>query len=235
MGSSLSELLKRKDMPIIVSLPENDLKLAQAAIEAGADALKFHINVFHRASGNEFKSLATYKEFFNQVRSSFKGPLGTVIGDDIEKVKQVDIEQLSEVGFDYYSLYAKDIPSTVLKQNVLASTVAVDNTFSTGQLKAIESFGMEAIELSVVRKEDYGKSLNFADMITYQDYRNSTDLPLIVPSQKKLVPEDLTVLKEIGINAVMLGTVTVGTTAESIYQTVSMFQKHNQNISIAQG
>lgn len=212
-------------MSVIVSLPENRMDLAQAAIDAGADALKFHINVSHRASGNEFKDVEHYARMFKEVREAFTGPIGIVIGDDIEKVLGANTKKLKELGFNYYSLYAKDIGSKMLIQDDLECTVAVDDKFAQEWIRGIESFNIQAVELSIVKKEDYGKPLNFEDLISYKSYRENTKLPLVVPSQKKLVPEDLVILQEIGINAVMLGAVTIGHTVESIFETVSKFTK----------
>ncbi len=208
-----------------MSLPENRMDLAQAAIDAGADALKFHINVSHRASGNDFKDVQDYEEMFKEVRITFNGPIGIVLGDEIDKVLTANTTKLKELGFNYYSLYAKDIGSKMLLQSDLECTVAVDDKFCHEWIGGIESFNIQAVELSIVKKEDYGKPLNFEDLISYKSYREKTKLPLVVPSQKKIVPEDLIILQEIGINAVMLGAVTIGHTVESIFETVSRFTK----------
>ncbi|MBE1554542.1 hypothetical protein [Sporosarcina limicola] len=225
MEAILKKMLFSEKMSIIASLPENRMDLAQAAIDAGADGLKFHINVSHRASGNKFKDVEFYFEMFEEVRRKFTGPIGAVIGDEIEKVLGVKTKQLKDLGFNYYSLYAKDIGSKLLLQNDLECTVAVNDKFCYERVRVIESFNIQAVELSIVKKEDYGRTLNFEDLISYKSYRDNTKLPLIVPSQKNLVPDDLLMLQEIGINAVMLGAVTIGSTVESIFETISRFTK----------
>ncbi|MBO0600718.1 hypothetical protein I2483_03505 [Sporosarcina sp. E16_3] len=225
METMLKKMLNCDKVSIIASIPENRMDLAQAAIDAGVDGLKFHINVSHRASGNEFKDVEHYFETFEEVRRKFSGPIGLVIGDEIEKVLGVNTKQLKDLGFNYYSLYAKDIGSKMLLQNDLERTVAVNDKFCFEQVRIIESFNIQAVELSIVRKEDYGHPLNFEDLITYKSYRDNTKLPLIVPSQKNLVPDDMVMLQEIGINAIMLGAVTIGSTVESIFETISRFTK----------
>ncbi|MCP8615907.1 hypothetical protein [Salirhabdus salicampi] len=231
MEPHIERLLQKEDLSIIISLPDNKEELAQAAIEAGADALKFHIYAHHHATGNKFKGPEHYEHLFKQVRQDFAGPIGVVIGDDIDQVRTVSTQVLKNYGFNYFSLYGKDVDSTILQQNDLAKTVAVDYQFNPHHVKAIESLGVDAVELSIVRKEDYGKSLDFLDIVTYQTYRDHTSLPLIVPSQKKLIPEDLITFREIGINAVMLGAVTIGNTADSIYETVLAFRKQKETIA----
>lgn len=67
-------------LQLFVSLPANDIKLAEAALTAGADGLKVHINVGHRASGNRFGALDSYAGIFKEIRSRFDGPFGIVPG-----------------------------------------------------------------------------------------------------------------------------------------------------------
>lgn len=62
-------------LQLFVSLPANDIKLAEAALASGADGLKVHINVGHRASGNRFGTLDSYADMFKDIRSRFIGPL----------------------------------------------------------------------------------------------------------------------------------------------------------------
>lgn len=230
MKTNLKDFIASKKMPIIVSLPENNVDLAKIAVDAGADALKVHINVNHRASGNEFKNTDYYLDTFKEIRSLYEGPFGIVLSDDITKLEGIDLKELKEIGFTYFSQYAKDISSKLLLQDELAKTVAVDDLFKSNEISAIEDFDLAALELSVVKPEDYGSPLNFNDLALYANYRKNTDLPLIIPSQKKMVPEDLKVLYQIGIDSVMLGAMTIGTTKESIYKTVSSFAEQTDNL-----
>ena len=57
----MNEFLKlfEKNRPVLImSLPDNDPALCRAAFEEGADVVKVHINVEHRASGTHFGRLA---------------------------------------------------------------------------------------------------------------------------------------------------------------------------------
>ena len=52
MSSFVNELVKArkaKKLVLIASLPRNDASLAKVALDAGADAVKIHINVHHHA------------------------------------------------------------------------------------------------------------------------------------------------------------------------------------------
>lgn len=205
LNTNLKEFISRKKMPIIVSLPENDIDLAKAAIDAGADALKVHINVSHRASGNKFHDVDYYKETFEEIRELYNGPFGIVLSDNLPQVDEVDLKELKQIGFTYFSLYAKDITTKLLLQNELEKTIALDSSFNPNDTSVLESFNLEVLELSVVNSKNYGKPLSFEDLILYENYRRNTDLPLMIPSQKKMKPHDLKILRNIGIDSVMLG------------------------------
>ena len=70
----LDKALNEAPGQLFVSLPANDIKLAETALASGADGLKVHINVGHRASGNRFGTLG-YADIFKDIRSRFSGPL----------------------------------------------------------------------------------------------------------------------------------------------------------------
>ena len=55
------EMIRQNKFSLVVSLPSNDLELAKAALEGGAQAVKVHCNVWHRASGHTFGSYAENK------------------------------------------------------------------------------------------------------------------------------------------------------------------------------
>lgn len=80
----LKQTLAQNGLSLFVSLPANDVRLAKAALEEGADALKVHFNVGHRASGNQFGPLGSYADVFGQIRAAFDGPFGVVPSGSLE-------------------------------------------------------------------------------------------------------------------------------------------------------
>jgi hypothetical protein len=46
-------------------------------------------------------------------------------------------------------------------------------------------------------------------------------MPVLVPSQRKLVPDDIRVLSDTGIKAVMLGAIVVGKTEDTLRKAVA--------------
>lgn len=220
----LRQALHEPKLQLFVSLPSNDLELAEAAIQEGADGLKVHINVEHRASSNSFGPLSEYAETFGQIRSLLDGPLGIVPGGSLDSINPQEIEQLIELEIDFFSIYAWHMPTFLLNNSKLAPTFAIDNVFDVRLLEAAKAFNVEALEASVIPSEQYGTSLTFADLLRYRWLAQNTDLPVIVPSQRRLVSGDVPALKDSGIRALLLGAVVVGKSPDDIRRAVHDFR-----------
>lgn len=217
---TLQQLLEQKPFSIIVSLPENKIEFAKAAVEAGVDAIKFHINVQHFASGNSFGPIEEYTDFVQQVRYFFDGPIGVVLGDSIETVSQTDYAKLKDLSIQYFSLYSHHVDQLALTQTKLEKTVAINAAFPLKQLQTLEQFPLTALELSIIAQQHYGEHIHLDDLVRYQAIRQQTKLPLIIPSQKKLTKQNIEWLQKIGMNAVMLGAVCIGKDVNSIYDNI---------------
>lgn len=225
MAVSLSQMLKEKKMTLIVSLPENRLDLAKAAIQAGVDAVKLHVNVDHRASGNHFGSVESYEEVFRSIRDEFAGPLGIVPGGSFEDIKQQEMEKLIELGFTFYSIYAHHLPSWMLGLNHIEKTFAISSDYNFDIIKSVKPLGISALEASIIPGEEYGSPLTFKDVLAYHSLVTNVDIPVLVPSQRKLVPSDIPLLATAGVRAIMLGAIVTGHTEESIQIAIQSFRQ----------
>ncbi|MEK3857289.1 hypothetical protein [Cytobacillus sp. FSL H8-0458] len=224
MNSSLSSCLSEKKVTLIVSLPENNLELAQAALSEGADAVKMHVNVNHRASGNEFRTTESYMEVFRQIRSEYTGPLGIVPGGSFEEIKQSELNLLSQAGFNYFSIYAHHMPSWMMKLAGMEKTFAISSDYDIENMGQLKSLDITALEASIVPGEEYGSPLTFKDILAYKYLAEKVDVPLLIPSQRKLVPDDISLLSQAGVKGIMLGAIVTGHTAESIKSSVVEFR-----------
>ena len=75
------QMIESNSFTLVVSLPANDLDLARAALDAGAQAIKVHCNVWHRASGHTFGTYAENREFLRQlITLCGEVPVGLVPG-----------------------------------------------------------------------------------------------------------------------------------------------------------
>ena len=81
-------VLNQRRPALIVSLPGNRVELARAAVECGADVIKVHMNVQHRASGLHFGTFEEEKNTLEQIAAVSKGPCGIVAGNSVEDVER---------------------------------------------------------------------------------------------------------------------------------------------------
>src|SRR5207237_10168995 len=98
-------------MELVVSLPRNDVELARAAEQAGAQALKVHMNVHHHASGTRFGSLADEHERVREIIAAVKVPVGLMPGADPAKLPTADeLTSLASAGLNFLDIYTNHMP-----------------------------------------------------------------------------------------------------------------------------
>jgi hypothetical protein len=214
------QALEEKPFLLMVSLPQNDETLARAAMEEGADGLKMHINVYHRASGNRFGQLAEYMDFLQTIRSQFGGPIGIVPGGSMEELNPEEIKQFDSLGIDFISIYGHHLPASLLKIEGVASTFAIDDQFDLNRLEAVKHFPMTALEASIIPGSEYGTRLTFADLLTYRYIVEKAGIPIIVPTQRKIVAEDIVALRETGVRVLLAGAMAIGRTEDEIRRSI---------------
>ena len=105
-------LLNDNKLTLIMSLPENDPALCEAAFKAGADVVKVHINVEHRASGTRFGRLSEELPALRAMLDNRRGPMGLVPGGTLEDAL-LDLEAVKALPFSFYSLYAQNTPAAL--------------------------------------------------------------------------------------------------------------------------
>jgi len=207
---------------LIMSLPQNDPALCRAAFEEGADVVKVHINVQHRASGTHFGSLQEEKNALQEMLAYAKGPMGLVPGASLEAAQR-DMYEAAEMGFDFFSIYAHHMPviTSPLKQTWM---LACDGTYSLPEIAAMEKMGAGVVEASVMPGAEYGQPLNGRDLLRYHTIAQSTSLPVVVPTQRFIHPQELPALMQTGVRGLMIGAVVTGRTEDSIRRAVAAFR-----------
>ena len=207
---------------LVVSLPQNSPELARAAAEAGADALKVHINVRHDASGTQFGSLAEERSALDEILS-IGLPTGIVPGVADSLPSRQDMAELARMGIDFFDLYAHDMPPWMLGVEGMTRTVAMSDTTPIAALAEMEGLGFEMLEAAVVPHEGYGRPLSVADLTRYRRIRAATRLPIIVPTQRAVTPEDVPELMKTGVEALMIGAIVTGREADSLHAATERF------------
>ena len=202
------------------SLPRNEIALAKAALAGGAQAIKVHLNAFHRASGSRF---GTFQEElpFLEALAALPGKKAVMIGQEVLPSRN-EMLALADLGFTGFNLYLKHAraPGTewLISPEITARItpyLALEHGFGAAELKQILAIPSAQIEASFVDPNDYGQGLTLEDMRTYRELVQSTGRTVIVPSQKKILPQDVPALRDTGIQVLLLGVIAVGATPES--------------------
>ena len=228
--NKLRQQLLNEDFTLLVSLPRNDVELAKAALRGGAQGLKVHINVSHFASGTRFGSLeeerdnlAAILEVAKAANASVGIVPGASSGDDYAFASPHDFAQLAKMGVDYFDAYPADAPAWTLLQTHLDVMMAAFQGGSVAQIKALENVGMRLCEASIMHHDDYGKDLNALDIAAYAELCAALTSPVIIPSQKRLIPADIAALQAAGARGILIGAIVTGREAASIEKAARAF------------
>jgi hypothetical protein len=221
----LEKMLAEKGLTLIVSLPENSPEMAKAALDGGADALKVHANVSHKASGNKFPSVKEQKDIFAEIIDlAGEIPVGLVPGDAPEKITAEELALVQQLGFDFLSIYAHHIPVKELQNSPFVKAVAYDQSYQIKDAVNYDQLGIDIIEASIVPKDEYGQRLTYKDIINYSALKNIVQKPVVIPTQKAIQPEELNLLSKTGVDAIMIGAVVTGNSIEGVKRVTRLFK-----------
>ena len=220
------KLLKENPFTLVVSLPNNKLDLAKAALDAGADAVKVHINVLHAASGNLFGDFEHNREFLTRlVELAGERPVGLVTGGADMHLTQAELPQLEALGVDFFSCYSEHLPAFMLKTEKLTKMVAIHDTYDE-ILSAVRDSEIDVVEASIMKTTEYGKPLRYFDVLQYRKICRAVNQPVLIPTQKAILPEEVFALKDAGCKAVMIGAnVMRDQSAEACYDAALAFRR----------
>lgn len=218
------QMLKEGRFPLVMSLPRNDPELARIAWENGADVVKVHINVKHHASQTLFGSFEEERAAIETMLADAKGPMGIVLGADCWVAGDALAEAVAH-GFDFFSLYGHHASPSVLAAEGITRMVAPDYTWADWEIESLPEIGVDILEASVMHPDSYGQPLSGRELIRYRHLSRLTPLPIVVPTQRAVRPEEVAALRDCGVSGLMIGAVVTGKDGESIGRAVAAFRK----------
>ncbi len=212
--------LTNGEYPIIVSLARHDLDLAKAALDAGAMAIKTHLNAYHRATGTTFGSFSEERPFFEEL-AKLGCPLLVMAGQETVPSAE-EMTALAELGFEGFNVYVDHMQPHLL-QSPLRPMPALSATSTPEDVTRIGAMPGCIVEASIMPFERYRTTMTDADLERYATVVATVDVPVIVPSQLALSPHDAKRLREAGFSALLLGAIVTGDTPRSMHQSVRQF------------
>jgi hypothetical protein len=206
---------------VIVSLPANDIDYARAAIDAGADAVKVHLNATHRATGVEFGTLDAERETIEAI-VDLDVPVGIVPGQDVETIRSL-LPELETLGVDFVDAFAHHLPPETCSETGLQIWTAPTSEYDQSEISSLAQMDIDALELALFPKESYGTPLSTRELARYRSTTDAVSCPTVVPTQLGLRPEDARLLADKGLTNLLLGSIVTGETIESIRETTAAF------------
>ncbi len=208
-----TEKLLRAKFGLLVSLPRNDVEMARATLEAGADALKVHIGLEHFASGLSTGSLDEEADAIAAI-CALGAPVGIVPGVAESQATRAEMLRLARIGIDFFDLYATDMPAWMLDMEDCPLSVMVAFSATCRPWALVESVDArsrpELIEASIMPHEVYGSGLTAADISEYAEIARRVSQPMIVPTQKAIKPVEVGPLMDAGVAGVLIGAIVAG-------------------------
>jgi hypothetical protein len=220
---------------LLVSLPANDVELAKAALDGGAAGLKVHINITHAAAGVHFGSLAQEAATIERI-VALGLPVGIVPGDGSKMIAPDELARLAELGLDFCDVYLSAMPAWLLSAEGPGIMVAV----GTGDMlmERLASLavlaGVHMIEASIIPHDGYGHPLSVGDLCDYTTaVRTFSPVrrPVIVPTQRRILPDDLPALAGTGIRGLLIGAIVTGKDAAGIESATRLYAEQLSQLS----
>lgn len=211
---------------LVVSLPRNERDLAQAAVDGGADLLKVHVNVRHRAAGTVFGSLGEEMDRLNAILE-LGLPTGLVPGEE-RMVAPGDLPLLRR--FAFLDAYLTHLPLFLYAAGVPVIP-AIPHDYPAEALTFLRHLPGEWAEAALVPPEEYGRPPEEEDFAALARAGESSARRLIVPTQRRIRPEDLERYFALpAVWAVMIGVVVTGADPGGIRSATEAFRRRLEQI-----
>jgi hypothetical protein len=217
-------------MKLIVSLPDNELSLARAAVAGGADAVKVHMNALHRASGASFGNYAQERERVLKLINEAGKPVGLMPGQQMLPAP-AELTELIDAGLAFIDIYAHHLPAAYLELGKRAKLIlAIERMHTEEEIEALSEIRVGGkrvvgmLETAIIPPGEYGAKLMAQDIALYHTLSEMSHVPLIVPTQKFITPHDLPALVHKNIDGIMIGVIVTGPTASGIEQITRRFR-----------
>lgn len=216
---------------LMVSLPKNSPEMAKAAVDAGAQCLKVHINCHHFASDTRFGTWDDEREAITEIKSAIGDvPLGVVTGESNQPEGE-ELEEVCNFGFDFWDLFCRYTPPEFMDIPNMGRMVAIDSTWKPWLVESLHSLGVNVIESSIIPRDSYHSALSLEDLACYERLANCSAMPILIPTQKAIKPEQVSYLSRIGAAGITIGAVVTGLGVKGLGETTAAFRRAIDQLS----
>jgi len=205
----LTELLDVRKLTLIVELPSNELALAKAAVDAGADVLQL--------TGN----FEIEKDNLAAIVKAVEIPVGYY---SPEAISEDDFAAAVKMKFDYLNVQEKNAPPFILKSKKISKVLSLDSRFSLEKITDLAGQGGEALDAAIIPSSTWGKNLVVGDLQNYISIILSAGIPVIIPTERAIKISEVPIIADTGAKGLLLTSVVTGTTAAHLAKAVGEFR-----------
>jgi len=220
--------LKSAEPTLCISLLQNDVNLARAVEDAGADAIKLHTNLVHAASGLTVGSLEREEAHLRAVIEAVSIPVG-IVPRGRPGTSRSEVERLRDIGFDFVDLYGKHTSPAVLAVDGIDHWVAPTPDYTNDMLRVLARRpDVDVVEVSHFPVDAYGSPLCVDDLVRLElgvEAIAPSGKPVVIPTDRKLEPHDVPALRDIGIRNFLVGYAVTGGDEASITKATRAFRE----------
>lgn len=187
---------------LVARLPRNEAALAEAAAQAGADAVI--ASVLGPGPGEmTFGSLAEERKAIAAiVKAVGQTPVGVAVGPSGD-VDARDFDALAELGVDFVSIHPHRAPVQLLQTERLGRVMRLDSHYASGPLRGLNEIEVHAFEIVPERPEGSIEDLSLHDLAAYRQLADSARRPILCAVEKVPGEGVLSALRSLGVEAVV--------------------------------
>lgn len=218
----LVDQLRSVPFSLVVRLPKNDPKLAQVALDAGADVLMVQLHVEHPSGG--FGTLDEQLPAIESILALSDRPVGLMCGAG-SLVTSDELQEAQALGIDFIAGHIAGIPSYALRMP-FTIMAGLDHTFSPSDVATVHELAwVHCIKAAIVPAEGHGVPLTLADLMRYRQIAADSGKPVLVRTQRAITPDDLPLLAGAGVRGLVLDATVIGETSTELTHAVAAFRQ----------
>ncbi|HEX5414237.1 MAG TPA: hypothetical protein VFZ25_01135 [Chloroflexota bacterium] len=207
-------------MLVVSILPRNDVSLAEAAVQAGANVVTLRIcgagTDLLKETGDLNAELAAIQETIKAVGE--RATVGLIIGSN-GAVAPDDLTKIGTLGVDFVMSYPHLTPAGFLELADVGRLAILDHQGGT-VARGINDLSIQGALVRLDRPSDSPAEMTVLDVATYRAAADMVHRPIIAFPSWKPTPHDVEVLKNAGLEGLALVGPRPEATAEDISQLI---------------
>ena len=208
----------------------NNRQFAIACEEGGTDAVIFHLNQ-DSLSGGRFGGPELEEDSIKDALSVLKAPVGISIGD-ARQLLEDEWETIVSLGFSFVNMYAHHLPSFIWRDSRIEKIVSIGPGYILEQVKALSEFEkISGLVAALTPNQDMGMPLTLLDLTTLKLISRLSIKPVYVPTQRKILPQDLALLGEQGCRGLLITSTAYGDTEQSCREQIVRYKEAINRLS----